>query len=293
MLAHLRSVFVGIFISFVLVSCTSEINESTQNTNMNGTVAKPLATESGSYLPRSVESEGKRQQKFFLPIVMYHYVEEVKDKNDKGRINLSVHPKTFEGELKSLQAAGYTSYFVRDIPELFAGTMKLEKKSISLTFDDGYEDFYTDVYPLLKKYHMRGTLYVINDRVNTPDYVTLDQLKEMMQSGLVEIGGHTLDHKNLQYASQKVATEQIVESKKRLEKDLGITLESFAYPYGGFQPKVTEKIVKDAGYKVAVSVDKGTFHTSEKLFTLYRLRAGMFTPENIVGSLQMLERGGK
>lgn len=287
---HIRVLLLMVVLA--LTSCSSIQKQDTRVST--GALIEPiLSSSTGNYLGERKKIDGVAMKKFFLPILMYHYVEEVQDKNDKGRINLSVHPKIFEGVLESLQTAGYVSYFVRDIPEIFAGTIRLEKKSIALTFDDGYEDFYTDVYPLLKKYHMRSTLYVVNNRVNTPDYVTLDQLKEMIKSGLVEIGGHTLDHKNLQFASHEEATEQIVESKKRLEKDLGITLESFAYPYGGFQAKVTEQIVKDAGYTVAVSVDKGSYHTPDNLYTLYRLRAGMFTPENSIGSLKMLEHGGK
>lgn len=253
----------------------------------------PVSLEGEARLSRSIEHmvrslapHKKPQSKIFLPILMYHYVEEVKDKNDKGRISLSIHPRIFEKTLVELKDHGYESYFVRDIPDIFSGGLRMGKKNIILTFDDGYEDFYREVYPLLKKYHMRGTLYVINHRVGTPGYVRKEQLREMLTSGLVEVGGHTLDHVHLESVGEKIAREQIVESKLGLEKDLGMKMESFAYPYGGYKKGETDNLVKEAGYRVAVTVERGKNHTPQEIYLLTRIRAGVLIPGKVDSILE-------
>ena len=86
-----------------------------------------------------------------LPIFTFHYVEIVKNKTDFIRKSLSITPLSFENDLRRLKSEGYTFYFVKDIPGIFNGSIKLGNKSIVFTFDDGYEDFYTDVFPIIKK----------------------------------------------------------------------------------------------------------------------------------------------
>ncbi len=220
-----------------------------------------------------------------IPIIMYHYVEYVKDINDFIRRRLDITPHEFEGELKSLHDHNYRTYFVRDIPDILTGKIVYSTNSAILTFDDGYEDFYTDVYPILKKYQMKATIYVIYDFIGRRGFLTEKQIEEVIGSGLVELGAHTLDHLYLKNLSEKVEREQIVGSKKKFEERFGVPIKTFAYPYGAFDQKALD-LVKEASYSAAVSVIPGTYQSNVNLFYLYRIRPGLFTSSTIVSVLE-------
>ena len=209
-----------------------------------------------------------------LPILMYHYVEFVKDPGDTIRKSLDINPFVFERQLKRMKENSLVTYFVRDIPDIFNGKIKDGgKNKIILTFDDGYEDFYTDAFPLLKKYQAKATIYIIYDFIGRRGFLNEKEIKELVASGLIEIGSHTLDHSYLKTASQSIAKKQIFDSKALLEKMFNIHVETFAYPYGAYNQNIV-KLVTDAGYKAAVTVARGTKQSDNNIFGLYRLRAG-------------------
>lgn len=220
-----------------------------------------------------------------IPIIMYHYIEYVKDPGDTIRKQLDIVPDLFEGQLKSLNDANYITYFVKDIPAILNKSIVAAPKSIILTFDDGYEDFYTNAFPILKKYQMKATIYIIIDFINKKGFLTDKEIKEIIDSGLVEIGSHTLDHVYLKTVSKAVAEKQIVESKRILEHRFKIPIETFAYPVGAFNQETID-IVKNAGYSAAVSVIPGISQSEVNLYYLNRIRPGVFTPKTIIRILE-------
>ncbi len=220
-----------------------------------------------------------------IPILMYHYVEYVADSNDKGKKNLDINPAVFEYQLKTLKEHNYSTYFVRDIPGILDQKTQVSSTSAVLTFDDGYEDFYLNALPLLKKYQMKGTIYVVNNFIGRSGYLTKSELREIVDSGVVEIGAHTLDHMYLKGGKTSVVQEEIELSKAGLEELLGIKVETFAYPYGAFDES-TLKIVKNASFSAAVSVIPGNLHSTNELYYLSRIRAGSFLGPNMIENIQ-------
>lgn len=224
-----------------------------------------------------------------IPIIMYHYVEHVEvpegDENARKKRSLSIHPSVFEQHLRSLSAAGYESYFVREVPDLLRENTILPDKNVVLTFDDGYASFYSVVLPLLKKYNMRGTLYVMPNYIGREGFLNKRQLEEIIDSNLVEIGAHTLDHAHLKGMSASAARTQIQTSKTALEELFDIKVESFAYPFGAFDEQ-TIQLTKEASYSAAVSVMTSALHTEDDLFYLYRLRAGMLSGKDAAQFLE-------
>jgi peptidoglycan/xylan/chitin deacetylase (PgdA/CDA1 family) len=103
--------------------------------------------------------------------------------------------------------------------------------------------------------------------------MTHDQLVELIQSNLVEIGAHTQDHFNLAYESGESLVYQIAQSKKDLEEEFSMPVESFAYPFGAMSTQAIQE-VKNAGYTNAVSVEPGTHQAYDHMFTLLRIRPG-------------------
>lgn len=216
-----------------------------------------------------------------IPIIMYHYVEYVKDINDLVRKKLNINPYLFEGQMKSLEEAGFKTYFVKDVPDILNGKIGLSSKSAILTFDDGYEDFYTVVFPILKKYQLRATAYIIYDFIGRKGFMNEKEINEILASDLVEIGSHTLDHLYLKLVPESTARKQIFESKQKLEERFRIKIMTFAYPYGAFTQE-TVNLVKEAGYIAAVTVIPGMQQSEQNLFYLSRVRPGIFTPQTIV-----------
>ena len=110
---------------------------------------------------------------------------------------------------------------------------------IALTFDDGYADIYKNVLPVLKKYGIKATVFVLGER-NNPNrkeldnklpLLTLNQIKELHSLGW-EIGYHTNTHSHLAKLSDSELQREIISSKKNLEKTLGFKIRYFAYPKG-------------------------------------------------------------
>lgn len=240
-----------------------------------------------SFLPTPHETASVSALK--IPIIMYHYVEYVKDRRDAVRIKLNTTPADFEEQLRELKDAGYESYFMRDIPDLLSSKKYYTDRSIVLTFDDGYEDFYINAFPLLKKYNIRATVYIITDLIGEKGFLHKEQIRELIRSGLIEIGSHTLSHPYLKTTDDEESRRQIFQSKKKLEKEFGIEIESFAYPYGAMNPSTVLQ-VKEAGYTNAASVIFGSIQSADNLFFLFRIRPEIFGAKGVVTTIKELKK---
>lgn len=228
--------------------------------------------------------------KMNIPIVMYHYVEYVKDLGDIIRQKLDINPYLFAKQTATLHDEGFRTYFVKDVPDVLSGKVVLAQKNVILTFDDGYEDFYFDVFPVLKKYQMKATIFVIYNYIGRKGFLNEAEIKELLASGLIELGAHTMDHSYLKKMASSAAELQIYDSKKLLEKKFGVSVVSFAYPYGAFSQETID-LVKKAGFKAAVSVIPGISQSQENLFYLSRIRAGYLDGSpNMVKVLQSFTR---
>lgn len=262
----------------------------------NRSVVAARPTAEMTRLPQSVEAAAANDQvphsnvlpekTTKLPILMYHYVEYVRDPRDTIRKSLNVYPPTFDAEVKTLLGAGYTFITMSDLVDR---SRALPAKPIVMTFDDGYRDFYTEVFPVLKKYHVRAVAYIVPGFINMPNNMDRWQIEEIIKSGLVEIGAHTVHHVYLKGMREAIARDEIVKSKMMLEQEFRIPVTTFAYPYGAFDLQ-TIKLVKDAGFASAVSTIQGVDVGRENQFYLFRIRPGARTGTGLTGFLDQLER---
>lgn len=218
-----------------------------------------------------------------VPILMYHYIEPVPPFTSLP--HLYEDPTVFENQLASLKNYSYNSVLIRDLGWNLKGSGDLPDNPIILTFDDGYDDFYTTVFPMLKKYDMKAVLYVIVDFIDNPGYITSAQAKEMAGTKYVEIASHTLGHVNLKKATDQEAYYQLAESKKRLADIIGRPVEDFAYPFGFFSQR-DESIANRVGYLTAASTYPGVRQNHEDRFSLFRLRPHNRTGEEFISWLE-------
>lgn len=135
---------------------------------------------------------------FTLPVVMYHSVQESPQDDPYQWDNpYVVSVEQMEDDLRYLLDEGYEAIFFEELIEYVYGEGNLPEKPILLTFDDGYEDNYTYLYPLLKEYHTKAVIFLIGERIRNPveklllPYLNEGDLVEMESSGLVEFQCHT------------------------------------------------------------------------------------------------------
>lgn len=220
-----------------------------------------------------------------IPILLYHYIEYVQDKNDKTRQSLNIPPYILQEQIETLKNAGYTFINADDLSLALSGKIKLPKNVVMLTFDDGYMDFYTDAYPIIKKEGVKAVEYVVADFLNRPNFMFTFQLREIAKNPLVEIGAHTMDHVWLKGMASKSAEFQISQSRKDLQDITGLPINAFAYPYGAFDEQAIT-LTKNAGFTSAVSTIPGIEDTIHTRYFLYRIRPGYRTGKDLLNFLK-------
>ena len=168
------------------------------------------------------------------------------------RAGLNVNPELLEYQLRYLKEHGYA--FVTATELL---TFQPVTRHVCLTFDDGYEDNYVHLFPLLKKYQAKATVFASRRSVYPGKPMLADaQIREMADSGLVEFGGHTASHAALPSLDDAAAEREIQEGKAWLEQVTGKPCTSFAYPFGKYTPRDAE-LLKRLGFLCAFTCDKG------------------------------------
>jgi peptidoglycan/xylan/chitin deacetylase (PgdA/CDA1 family) len=175
-----------------------------------------------------------------IPVLMYHGVSDV----TWGIANLFMKVSDFENQLKYIHD-NYETIFLEDIDKFGS------KKEVVLTFDDGYVDFYTNVFPLLKKYNIKANLYVI-DNADGGVYLSKSQIKEIAESNLVSIGSHTETHVNLANLDSVQLEYELKESKNNIEKLIGKEVKTICYPLGAYNNKVLEAASKYYDYGLII-----------------------------------------
>lgn len=180
-----------------------------------------------------------------VPILMYHAVSD----QTWGLEGLFLSPSDMEAQLKYLTENGYDPIFFSDLPHL-----DQYKKPVILTFDDGYNNNYTELYPLLQKYHVKATIFVIPSSVGGQYSMTAAQIKEMADSGLVSIQSHTQDHKELASLSADQQKQQFAQSQLSLARITGRIPSVLSYPSGSYDantlklaPEYFDMAVKSRG----------------------------------------------
>ena len=173
--------------------------------------------------------------------------------------------------MKYLSDNGYHTITPEDMVDAWENGKELPDKPVIITFDDGYADNYRNAYPILKKYNLQGTIFLISDFVSTyPNYLTWTQAEEMQESGLINFESHTLSHEQLDSTSPEETWNQVDGSKKALEWHLGKEINFLAYPCGSYDEEL-QRMVKDAGYKGAFTVNYGLAGQQENRYLLDRV----------------------
>ncbi len=210
------------------------------------------------------------RQQYVVPILMYHSVSPEAKKENR----LSVSVKTFQRQMRFLMERKYNVLSLEELSGLIKEKKRIPPRAVAITFDDGYKNNYTYAFPVLKKYNLAATIFIIVNEVgrHQNDRLSWEEIKIMRDSGLIFIGSHALGPEPLiNIRSESEVRKQVFDSKIILEEKLGCPVVVFSYPEGRFNDKITQ-IVKDAGYKFAVATNPGKKISNKDVYALKRLR---------------------
>lgn len=188
-----------------------------------------------------------------VPILMYHYVANNPNPKDTARDTLSVSPDKFEAQMEYLSQNGYTPITLDTLYGIFNKQTTAPSKPVVLTFDDGYQDFYTIAFPILQKYNFHAVSFIITSHVGGGYYMNWDQIKEIHRTGLVTFEAHTVNHLSLTSLNSKNLIKELSESKRILQEQTGYPVNFISYPYGNSNESVRQAASK-SGFVGGVGV---------------------------------------
>jgi peptidoglycan/xylan/chitin deacetylase (PgdA/CDA1 family)/nucleoid-associated protein YgaU len=187
-----------------------------------------------------------------VPVLAYHNM----GPEDRGRLVIGV--RKFEAQMKALRAEGFQSVSLSDYLEFTAGRKQLARKSVLITFDDGYRSFIQYARPILKDYGFSATLFVYTDFVGGGG-MSWKELSAMVAQGF-DVQAHSKSHSSLRrkegelrQAYAKRIEAELAYPAEQFRKQLGRASDVLAYPYGDTDDELLPYVVK-YGYVAAFTV---------------------------------------
>ena len=228
---------------------------------------------------------------FYLPLTIYHLPLVMKvpvlayHKIDFPPANVKIRgafttPRRFAKQLRYLKKCGFDFYTAAELTTFYRANGAFPKRAICLTFDDGWQDNYTNAFPILRESGVKATIFLVpsclgqtTDKVvpageSARAHLSGENVLEMADYG-IEFGSHTQNHKLLHQATAAEIEFEVTESKKQIENLLQKPCLTFAYP-AGFAPPPAQKAVERAGYIAAFSTVYGVVE-KPNLYALNRI----------------------
>lgn len=203
--------------------------------------------------------------KYTVPVLLYHQV----NQSTEVRAD-TVSPSVFQWQMRYLRDRGYTVIPLEKLVAIINNRQPLPRRAVVLTFDDGYENNFTNAFPVLKSYSYPAMIFISAGLVGTPGLLTWDKIKEMQLSG-ISFGSHGMKHHYLPEVSDDLRREEIFASKKNIETQLGRCVDIYAYAVGGFNDNI-QSMVRAAGYKAAMTTNRGYDRFNRSLYQMQRIK---------------------
>lgn len=218
------------------------------------------------------------ERKISIPIFVYHNI--VDDKSEIEYDYMQTTKAKFEEQIIGLKLLGYHFITYDDLIAYKNGEKDLSKRSCLITFDDGLKGVYTNAFPIIQKYDVPITVFIINNNMETDLTLSWKEAKEMEESGLVTIASHSMDHVKFDALSVEEAVQNVNKSYEQIEEKLGKRVENkiFTYPCGVAKE---EQIIalEEEGYIQNLTDNK---INSSKILDLSRLHRDYPLNENII-----------
>jgi peptidoglycan/xylan/chitin deacetylase (PgdA/CDA1 family) len=190
------------------------------------------------------------------PVLLYHKIDlPTPDVKVRGAF---MSPRRFERQMSYLKRHGFNFATASQLVDRFSSDGRFPKRTVCITFDDGWKDNYTNAFPILKRLSIPATIFLVATCIGQTstkvtaegegprEHMTEDDIREMSTAG-IEFGSHSVNHKLLDRTPDEDVTFEVVESKKYLENLLQKDCRVFAYP-AGYHSAIAREAVKNAGY---------------------------------------------
>jgi peptidoglycan/xylan/chitin deacetylase (PgdA/CDA1 family) len=226
------------------------------------------------------------------PLLLYH---SVADAVDPRFAEWAVTPELFAAHMELLAGEGYCALTVREFVEhTFKQREPLPPRSVVITFDDGFADFHSLAWPVLRRNSLTATVFVATGFVGRTSSWLADlgegdrpmlswpQIEEVASAG-IELGAHGHRHLQLDTVPESRAGWDIARSKRALEAAVG-TVSSFAFPHGYYTSRLRRQVAR-AGFSSACAVKDALSSTREDRFALARVVVRGSTDEDAFARL--------
>lgn len=215
-------------------------------------------------------------------ILMYHHV--VEDGADCN--NWTVTTGQLREDLQWLADHGYTTLLPSELARL-ARQGEVPKRAVLITFDDGYASNLLLALPVLRQFNAKAVVSVVTGYMGKPDFLTWDMCRELVDSGLVEIGSHTHSCHGSAQGVRRLSGESREEYQERVFADLQTSIDLiesnvgqevlfFAYPNGLTDPWCDDFIRER--FAMTVTTKHGPANVSKSLYKLSRYNINQSTP---------------
>ncbi len=207
-------------------------------------------------------------------ILTYHSI-------DGSNSVISTAPQIFRRQMRFLRENDYNVISLSKLVELFTANKPLLPKTVTITFDDGFRNFYAEAFPVLEEYGFEATVFLVtdfcgkyNDWAGNPpelprsELLSWREIKELNKYG-IEFGSHTRTHPDLTRISDAEAQCELTESRLIIQGKLGTKVSTFAYPFGKFNPQI--KRIAEGNYAAACSVNLGKTQAESDFYSLARI----------------------
>jgi peptidoglycan/xylan/chitin deacetylase (PgdA/CDA1 family) len=247
-----------------------------------------------------------------VPILMYHSISDDPEPGVSPYYQVNTRPAVFRQHMQFLADHGYQTISLPDLVTLMAeqqsnketksdsspssllSAFVVNQRSVVLTFDDGFRDFYTDAFPVLQQHAFTATVFLptafigderrqfrpstINSQLSTTkDCLTWSEARELRKNG-IHFGSHTVNHPKLVELDWPEIKSELSYSKSEIEQQLGEPATSFCYPFAfpqtdrSFAQRFRD-LLCETGYSSCATTELGRVQPGTDPFRLKRLPA--------------------
>lgn len=247
-----------------------------------------------------VEPEFDDGSRRLLPVLMYHSIERTGSARSSA---WRLKPEQFAAQMRWLSENGYHAIDPSELEQFLVTGVLPRENSVVLTFDDGYENFLENAYPVLSQFDLHAWMFVISDEMgrssvwdsaigNERPLMSASRVRMLHDSGRVTIGAHGSRHVRLTELSPDVLLDQLCKARSDLESLCSCAPRFIAYPYGACNLAV-RKAAFQAGYDFAFGTRNGLVWPGENWFDLPRIEVNpKWSGRQFARILQRISRSG-
>lgn len=218
-----------------------------------------------------------------LPILMYHSISDDAEENVQPYYRLATSPSRFAEQMQWLADSGFRGVSLEEALNPETRTDR-KRMPVAITFDDGFRDFHTAAWPVLRQFGFAATMYlptafIASERKSFrgKECMTWNEVRELRSEG-IRFGSHTVNHPKVHELSWNAIENELRSSKETIERELNESIPSFAYPYAFPQEdrEFTSKLaslLQKLGYQSCVTTVIGRAQAEDDRYCLKRLPA--------------------